>query len=158
MSPGCGTGEVLVPQPLDVVFDYVADLRHMTKWWPEHHTYRRLRGDGGRGAIYAWTTTSFGGFPLPGLTFVTAHERPTRFAYRVIAPGMTFHMTYRFASVEMGTHVALETRSPLLRLKALQRKYPEEVARTLDRLAATLTASGVASVPGLEPSRSTRRT
>lgn len=144
MSRGLAGFEILVPRPLDVVFDYIADLRHMTTWWPEHHNYRRLRGDAGRGAIYAWTLNSFGGFPIPGLSFVTLHEGPTRFAYRVVAPGLTLRMAYRFAAVGTSTQVALKTRSPLLRLKVMQRNFSDEVTRALDRLVATLTGSGAA--------------
>ena len=151
MSRGRGSCQVLVPRSPDVVFDYVADLRHMTTWWPEHRNYHRFRGDGGRGAVYAWTSNSIGVVPLPGLTFVTGCEGKSRFSYRVVAPGLILQMSYRFTAAEGGTHVALEARSPMLRLKLLQRRFSEELARALDRLAATLAPLVRLAEPGIPP-------
>jgi uncharacterized protein YndB with AHSA1/START domain len=79
---GRGIAEVVVPSPLEEVFDYVSDLRHMETWWSEHETYRRLLGSGGPGTLYAWTMQRG---PIPfaplfgGLTVVTVLERPARF-------------------------------------------------------------------------------
>jgi len=141
---GRGIAEVFVPQPADTVFDYVADLRHMPAWWSEHQTYRRLLGRGGPGTFYAWAMHRG---PIPfappfgGLTVVTVLERPTRFGYRIVSPGLLTRMTYEFTSVTAGTRVSLESRSAAYRLHFFARNFPEHVAPALDKLAATLTGS-----------------
>jgi hypothetical protein len=141
---GRGIAEVLVSRPIDAVFDYVADLRHMPTWWPEHRTYRRLLGRGGPGTIYAWAmhrgprpfAPPFGGF-----TVVTLLERSKRFGYRIVSPGLFTRMTYDFASMPGGTRISLESRDPTYRLEFVARSFPEHVIPALDALAATLASS-----------------
>jgi uncharacterized protein YndB with AHSA1/START domain len=133
--------EVLVPRPIDAVFDYVSDLRHMPTWWSEHQTYRRLLGRGGPGTAYAWAMrrgrTPFVP-PFGGLTFVTLLERSKRFGYRILSPGLLTRMTYEFASTPGGTQISLESRDPSYRLEFFARSFPEHVIPALDALAAAL--------------------
>jgi hypothetical protein len=132
---GLGFAEVVVPQPMSVAFDYVSDLRHMPVWWPTHRSYRRLAGSGDHGTWYAWVMPrSPLRLPVPtgGLSVVTAFERPTRFSYRIFAPGLLSRMHYGFAGVPGGTRVSLEVRPA-------RQGFQEPVAAALDRLAATLT-------------------
>jgi len=142
---GCGLAEVVVPRSLGVVFDYVSDLRHMVAWWREHQSYRRLLGGGGRGTLYAFTMQRG---PLPfappfgGLTVVTMRERPTRFAYRILAPGLLTRMSYAFAETPAGTRVSLDSRSAAYRLAFFARGFPGHVAPALDALAANLASGG----------------
>jgi hypothetical protein len=144
VSDGRGIGEVVVPRALEDVFDYISDLRHMVTWWSEHQTYRRLLGSGGPGTLYAWTMQRG---PIPfappfgGLTVVTVLERPTRFAYRVLSPGLLTRMTYGFAATPAGTHVSLESRSAAYRLAFFARNFPGHVASALDTLAVALTSA-----------------
>jgi len=139
---GRGVAEVVVPRPLEAVFDYVSDLRHLETWWPEHQVYRRLYGNGGRGTLYAWAMRRG---PIPfappvaGLTIVTFRRRATRFAYRILAPGLLTRMTYDFAPTAGGTRVALESRSAAYRLAFFSRNFPAHVTPALDTLAETLT-------------------
>ena len=142
---GRGVAEVVVPRPLAVVFDYVSDLRHMVIWWPEHQSYRRLLGSGGPGTLYGFTMQRG---PLPfappfgGLTVVTVRERPARFAYRILAPGLLTCMSYAFAESPAGTRISLESRSAAYRLAFFAREFPGHIAPALDALAATLTSEG----------------
>ena len=141
---GRGIAELVVPSPLEVVFDYVSDLRHMETWWSEHQTYRRLVGSGGPGTLYAWTMRRGPipwALPFGGLTVVTVRERSTRFAYRVLSPGLLTRMTYDFAATPAGTRVSLESRSAAYRLAFFARNFPGHVASALDTLAATLTSA-----------------
>jgi hypothetical protein len=126
--------EVVVCKPVDVVFDYVSDLRHMPNWWPTHQTYRRILGSGGPRTLYAWLMPHSPlplGLPIGGLTVVTVFERPTRFAYRIVSPGLLSRMTYDFLGVPGGTRVSLEVPSA-------QPVFPDHVAPAFDALAATL--------------------
>ena len=138
---GRGIAEVIVPRSVEAVFDYVSDLRHLETWWPEHQVYRRLYGDGGRGTIYAWAMrrgpVPFAP-PFAGLTIVTFRRRATRFAYRILAPGLLTRMTYDFSPTAGGTHVALESRSAAYRLAFFARRFPAHVTPALDTLAETL--------------------
>jgi uncharacterized protein YndB with AHSA1/START domain len=141
---GRGIAEVFVTHPADAVFDYVADLRHMPAWWSEHQTYGRLLGKGGPGTLYAWAMQRG---PIPfappfgGLTVVTVHERPMRFGYRIVSPGLLTRMTYKFTSVSAGTRVSLESRSAAYRVRFFARNFPEHIAPALDKLAAILAAT-----------------
>ena len=129
--------EVVVHKPVEVVFDYLCDLRHMPTWWPTHQIYRRFVGDGGIRTLYAWVmarSLPFG-LPIGGITVVTAFERPTRFAYRVVSPGLFSSMTYKFIGVPGGTRVSLEVPS-------VYSDFPEHVAPAFDRLAATVGSAG----------------
>ena len=141
---GRGIAEVIVPRPVEMVFDYLSDLRNMPAWWCEHQTYRRLVGSGGSGTIYAWTMRRG---PIPfappfgGLTVVTVLERSTRFTYRIVSPGLFTLMIYSLVSAPGGTRVSLESRSAAYRLAFFARNFPENVAPAFDTLAAALTNS-----------------
>jgi uncharacterized protein YndB with AHSA1/START domain len=136
---GAGYAEVVVPRPIDVVFEYVSDLRHMPIWWPSHRSYRRLAGGGGRRSLYAWVMPRSPlpfGMPIGGITIVTMFERPARFSYRIVTLGLFSRMTYSFLVVQGGTRVSLEVPSVLP-------AFPDHTIPALDRLAETL--SGLAS-------------
>jgi uncharacterized protein YndB with AHSA1/START domain len=134
---GAGIAEVVVPRPVDMVFDYVSDLRHMPIWWPTHRSYHRLAGSGGLRTVYAWlmphSPLPFG-IPIGGITIVTALERPTRFSYRIVSIGLFSQMNYTFIGVQGGTRIVLEVPSVLP-------AFPEHTIPAFDRLAATLTVS-----------------
>jgi Polyketide cyclase / dehydrase and lipid transport len=132
---GAGFAEIVIPRPVEPVFDYVSDLRHMPTWWPTHRTYRRLLGHGGFRTAYAWTMPGSPltfGLPIAGITVVTAFERPARFSYRIFSPGLFTRMSYGFVGVQGGSRVSLEA-SPVLSA------FAEHTVPALDRLLATLT-------------------
>src|SRR4051812_41474056 len=66
VSPDGLRADVRVDAPVRAAFEYVSDLHNMVSWWPEHPVYRRLLGDGGAGAVYAWVYV-VQRFPIPGL-------------------------------------------------------------------------------------------
>jgi len=136
---GAGFVEVVVSKPVEVVFDYVSDLRHMPIWWPTHQSYRHLAGGGGLRTVYAfamlYSPLPFG-IPLAGITIVTAFERPTRFSYRILSPGLFSRMNYAFLTVEGGTRISLEVPSVLS-------AFPEHVAPVFDGLATRLNGSSL---------------
>jgi hypothetical protein len=134
---GAGYAEVVVSRPVEAVFDYVSDLRHMPIWWPSHRSYRRLVGDGGRGTVYAWVMPQSPlpfGVPIGGITIVTILERPTRFSYRIVTLGLFSQMNYSFLGVQGGTRISLEVPSVLP-------AFPDHTIPALDGLAATLSGS-----------------
>lgn len=141
---GRGIAEVIVGRPLEVVFDYVSDLRNMPIWWSEHQAYHRLFGQGGPGTLYAWAMRRG---PIPfappfgGFTVVTVLQRSKRFAYRILSPALLTRMTYHFASTSGGTRVSLESRSAAYRLAFFAQGFSDHVAPAFDTLAATLRAS-----------------
>src|SRR5262245_61479414 len=89
--------ELRYAAPVSSVFDFVSDLRNMVVWWPEHPVYRRLRGDGGAGSLYAWVYV-LGVLPAVGFTRVVAREPGERFAYRAGFPGLPIRVEYRFSA------------------------------------------------------------
>ena len=131
---GAGFAEVVVPKPVEMVFDFVSDLRHMPIWWPTHQRYRRIAGGGGLRTVYAFVMARSPlpfGVPLAGITIVTAFERPARFSYRIFSPGLFSRMNYAFLPVQGGTRISLEVPSVLS-------AFPEHVAPVFDGLAITL--------------------
>ena len=133
---GAGYADDVVPRPVEVVFDYVSDLRHMPIWWPSHRSYRRLVGAGGRSSLYAWVMPQSPlplGMPIGGITIVTVFERPTRFSYRIVTLGLFSRMNYSFLVVPGGTRVSLWVPSVLP-------AFPDHTIPALDMLAVTLSS------------------
>ena len=126
-----------VEAPTATVFDYVSDLRTMETWWPEHPFYRRLRGDGGAGSLYAWVYR-VGAFPVAGLSHVLACDAGERFEYRAGPPGVGIRIGYRFTPERDGTRVRFSFLSFFARAPAFGTHLVPEVTRALDRLAAIL--------------------
>lgn len=134
ISDGRGIAEVIVQRSVEVVFDYVSDLRHMPTWWPSHRTYWRLLGNGGAGTLYGWTMPHgplWPELPFAGLTAVTTFERPTRFTYRIFSPGLFTQMRYLFVAAAGGTRISLTASSA-------GPGFSEHVAAVFDALAANL--------------------
>ncbi|APR88644.1 hypothetical protein A7982_13993 [Minicystis rosea] len=122
----------------DALFAYVSDLRNMEVWWPEHRVYRRVRGDGGVGSLYAWVFT-VGVLPSVGFTRVTAHEPAKRFAYRVSAMGLPVHIAYRFEPDGDGTRATFTLRTLLARAPGFASTAVAMVTRAFERLDANVT-------------------
>jgi Polyketide cyclase / dehydrase and lipid transport len=135
-----------VDAPVGAVSDYVGDLRNMPTWWPEHPVYRRLRGEGGAGSLYAWIYR-VGGFPFAGFSRVLVREAGERFEYRAGPPVVGIRIGYRFTPDRDGTRVAFSFLTPLGRVPAFAHHLVPEVTRALDRLAGHLASAsrGVAA-------------
>jgi uncharacterized protein YndB with AHSA1/START domain len=129
--------DLRIDAPVSAVFDHVSDLRNMQTWWPEHPVYRRLRGDGGPGTLYAWIYM-VRGFPVAGWSRVLVRDRGERFAYRAGPPGVGVRIGYRFAAEPGGTRVAFSFLSFFGRAPAFAAHLVPKVSRALDRLAENL--------------------
>jgi hypothetical protein len=135
--------EVRVDASTRAVFDYVSDLRNMETWWPEHPMYRRLRGDGGRGTLYAWIYMARG-FPVAGVSRVLARDAAERFEYRAGPPGVGVRIGYRFAPDGSSTRIGFSFLTFLARAPGFATHLVPEVTRALDRLAALIPKAGAA--------------
>ena len=134
VTGGRGVATITIARSPIEVFGYLADLRNMVTWWPEHPSYARLHGDGGNGTIYGWTY-----FASPvgalGISIVRAYDPGRRFAYRVAGTGVWVKAEYTLTAEEGGTLLTVEMRTPLLRLPLFAPRFGAEVSRALDRLA-----------------------
>ena len=140
VSPDGLRADVRVDAPVRAVFDHISDLHTMESWWPEHPVYRRLRGDGGAGSLYAWVYV-VQRFPIPGLSRVLVRAPDTRFEYRAGPPGVGIRIGYRFTPEADGTRIGFSFLSPFARAPSFAAHLVPEVSRALDRLAAHLARS-----------------
>jgi len=129
--------ELRIGAPVDAIAGYVGDLRNLKTWWPEHPVYRRLRGDGGVGSLYAWVYLARG-VPVAGLSRVLVREQPARFEYRAGPPVLGVRFAYRFTADGDATRVDFSCLTPLARLQGFRDHFVPEVTRALDRLAEQL--------------------
>lgn len=135
--PGGLDAELRLPVPVDVAFAYISDLRHMETWWPEHRSYRLLRGDGGEGSLYGWTYRLHG-LPAAGLTRVLVCERNERFEYRAGLPGLGIRIAYRFSAEGDATRARFSLRTLLARLPGFASNAVPEATRAFALLEAAL--------------------
>jgi uncharacterized protein YndB with AHSA1/START domain len=125
--------ETVLPAAPDRVHDYVAELRHMEHWWPEHWRYRRLGGDGGPGTRYLWIFAGMGAV-LPGLTRIEANT-PELLVYRTAMVGLPIRMRYEFLPEGPGTLLRVEMDSAGLCLPPFARTTGKQLVSALTRLA-----------------------
>jgi uncharacterized protein YndB with AHSA1/START domain len=130
--------EAVLPAAPQVVHDYVAELRHMEHWWPEHWRYRRLGGNGGPGTRYLWIFVATGAI-LPGLTRIEANT-PDLLVYRTAIAGLPIRMRYEFAPADAGTLLRIEMDSPGVRLPPFARMTGKQLTAALARLSAAVSA------------------
>jgi uncharacterized protein YndB with AHSA1/START domain len=126
--------ELRVDAPVSAVFDFISDLRNMETWWPEHPVYRRLRGDGGAGTLYAWVYM-VRRLPVIGISRVLAREPGGRFEYRAGPPGVGIRIGYRFTAEGDATRVRFSFLTLLARAPGFAAHLVPEVTSALDRLA-----------------------
>lgn len=72
---------VIVPRPVETVFDYLSDFTHTNEWDPGTIETTRVSGEGGVGTRYANTSEFMGrrtSLEYETITF----ERPTRLQFR----------------------------------------------------------------------------
>lgn len=134
-EPGGARALLRFPAPVSRVFSTISDLHTMETWWPEHRTYRLLRGDGGAGSLYGWTYRIFG-LTVGGLTRVLARDADARFAYRAGLPGMGIKIDYRFEPDGDGARVSVTLRTLLARLPGFEARLVPEMSRAYERLEA----------------------
>ena len=85
-----------VAQPVEIVFDYLADFTHTNDWDPGTVETRRTSGDGGVGTTYANTSEFMG--RKTELTYETiTFERPRRLQFRGTNESATATDTMTFA-------------------------------------------------------------
>ncbi len=130
--------ELRVRAPAAVVSEYIGDLQHMEAWWPEHPVYRRLRGNGGPGTLYAWIYMARG-FPVAGMSRVLVRDPARRFEYRAGPPGLGVRFAYRFAQEGDATRVEFSCRTPFARLRGFATHMVPEVTKALERLEGQIT-------------------
>jgi hypothetical protein len=140
---GALRASVRLEAPPDRVFDHIADLRNMVRWWPEHPVYRRLAGDGGARSLYAWVY-KLGPVPILGWSRVLECDPDRRrFDYHVGPPGVGARFTYDIeASGPDATRVDLTMLTPFARLAGFEAQIVPELTRALDRLAEDLRVTG----------------
>jgi len=142
--PGGVDAALRFPAPLAQVFRTISDLHRMEVWWPEHRTYRLLRGDGGAGSLYGWTYW-LGKVPTAGFTRVLAREPDAHFAYRAGFPGTAIQLDYRFREDEGGTRADLSLRTLLAYLPGFKARIVPEMTRSYALLEGLLTSSSAAA-------------
>ncbi|MFO0760090.1 MAG: SRPBCC family protein [Byssovorax sp.] len=135
VEPGGARVELRFPAPVARVFSTLSDLRTMETWWPEHRTYKLLRGDGGAGSLYGWTYRIFG-LPLAGVTRVLTRDADERFTYRAGMPGVGILLDYRFAPDGDDARVSVTLRTVLARLPGFAGRLIPEMTRSYDKLEA----------------------
>ncbi len=93
-----------VPQPVDLVFDYLADFTHTNEWDPGTVKTTRTSGDGGVGTVYA-NTSEFMGRKVD-LTYETiVHDKPRRVQFRGKNKQATATDTLSFTAAGEGTSI-----------------------------------------------------
>lgn len=136
--------DVLLPAEPPVVRAYLADLRHLERWWPEHRYYRRVRGDGGPGTRYFWIYVAMGTI-LPGLTRIEANS-PELLIYRTAMAGLPIRMRYELRPALPGTALSVEMDCLGLRLPLFARTTGKQLAAALARLTAVFAPEPAAAV------------
>lgn len=95
-----------VPQPLETVFDYVADTRNDPEWVPLVDHVRQIQGDGpGEGAKYLVAQRLIGGKVVDMSLEVTSYTRPAEITWE----GRRVLFSMAFAPAKGGTHIIQRT-------------------------------------------------
>ena len=134
--------ETVVAGTPQEVLDYVAELRHMERWWPQHWRYRRLSGDGGPGTRYYWIFVGMGAI-LPGITTIDIRE-PGRLGYRTALAGLPVRIRYQFSAAPGGTLMRGEMSSPGLRFGIFRWAVGKQMREAFALLAGTETLNPLA--------------
>ena len=79
-----------VAQPVEAVFDYLADFTHTNEWDPGTVETTRTSGDGGVGTTYA-NTSEFMGRRTDLVYETLVHERPARLRFQGSNKSATAH-------------------------------------------------------------------
>ncbi len=147
------TVKAILPQPPEIVFAFVADMRNDPKWAPMVHDVEQIAGDGpGLGASYQFLQ-DMGRHQIEMTSTITAYEPPRRLAWEMDHKAMDYASTMRFEDHPKGTrlvqtNVETWTFAPWwLRLvgPALVRK---QLKRQLGLLSAALAETGRAGDEG----------
>ena len=137
-----------VAQPVEIVFDYLADFTHTNEWDPGTVETTRTSGDGGVGTTYANTSEFMG--RTTELTYETlTHEPPTTLRFRGKNKTATATDTLTFTPSGDGTSTQIHYRAdfefgflislvaPLVvkpKLDKLADDTVEQMSRTLENL------------------------
>jgi len=99
-----------VPRPVELVYDYLADLTHTEAWDPGTVETRRTSGDGGVGTKYHNTSEFLG--RQTELSYETlVHDRPRRLQFRGTNKTATATDTMTFAPASDGTATEIHYRA-----------------------------------------------
>jgi carbon monoxide dehydrogenase subunit G len=93
-----------VPQPVDVVFDYLGDFTHTNEWDPGTVRTTRTSGDGGVGTTYA-NTSEFMGRKVDLHYETIVHDKPRRVQFRGTNKQATATDTLTFTAAGEGTSI-----------------------------------------------------
>lgn len=96
----CMKGEIVIKQPLEVVFDFVADARNEPLYNPHIHRAEKISvGPIGPGTFFTNETRSMG--TTTGWTIeIMAYERPRHLASSIHSSVMNIYGNFMFDSVE----------------------------------------------------------
>jgi uncharacterized protein YndB with AHSA1/START domain len=91
-------------QPLEVVFDFLADATNEARWNPECTAARRVSaGEIGRGSRFALTVKHLGALDVA----ITEYQRPERLAFEIRSSRADMRATFRFSAEGQGTAAAV---------------------------------------------------
>ena len=107
-----------IDRPPDQVFAFFTDPANDRAWRP-HVKEIAAQGPAGVGATIHQVVEGPGGRGIPADIEVTAHEPPTRYAFRVIAGPARPIGEFRFSPSGAGTLVAFSLRAEIGGLKGL---------------------------------------
>jgi uncharacterized protein YndB with AHSA1/START domain len=130
---------IAVDQPIEGVFDFLANGRNAPTWRPAVLDVERVSGDGGVGTTYRQGIRGPGGRRIAADYEITAWERPTRLAFRAVAGPVRPEGEYVLESMGDATIVTFSLRAELRGLQrlllggAVQATMDAEM-RTLDGL------------------------
>jgi uncharacterized protein YndB with AHSA1/START domain len=130
---------VTVDQPIEGVFDFIANGRNATTWRPGVLDIERVSGDGGQGTVFRQGVVGPRGRRVDADYEITAFERPTRLAFRAIAGPVRPEGEYELESLGGATVLTFSLRAELRGLNrflmggAVQRTMDAEM-RALDGL------------------------
>ena len=130
---------VTVDQPIDGVFDFIANGRNATTWRSGVLDIERAAGDGGVGTVYRQGVRGPGGRRIAADYEITASERPTRLAFRALAGPVRPEGEYILEAMGDATILTFSLRAELRGLqrllmgRAVQSTMDAEL-RSLDRL------------------------
>jgi hypothetical protein len=116
-------GEIVISQPVHVVFDFAADERNEPRFNPRMRRVEQISpGPIGRGTRFRAETTSMGR-PVEMVIEFTAYDRPARLSSFTRMSAMDIRGTLTFAPVPEGTLMRwdweMEPRGALKMLKPL---------------------------------------
>jgi uncharacterized protein YndB with AHSA1/START domain len=136
---------VAIDRPADQVFAFFADPANDQAWRP-HVKEIAAQGPAGVGATIHQVIDGPGGRGIAADIEITAYDRPTRYAFKVIAGPARPIGEFRFAPSGSGTTVTFSLRAELGFLKGLLMSRPVQNSMdgemaALDRAKALIEAS-----------------